>query len=129
MEIVQALEQNCIILFSKVRIKDIREELVNRELVQFTCTIETPGNYLPLFQQKPYDTASLYITIYNKRGDVSSYDPTSLKVSDIKDSVFKTTVKCTYPFTPGKHAVRLGISTCVPGFPSLNSSSFKFKVE
>jgi hypothetical protein len=116
--------------FSKIRISKIREELVNSSIIQFTCNIETPAHYLPLVQKAPYDTASIVITIYNKRGDVLSYLPTSFKVNNIREEKMQTTIVCNnHGLAAGSYSVRLGISSCLPGYPSLNSSNFRFEVK
>lgn len=116
--------------FSKIRINNIREELVNSSIIQFTCNIETPAHYLPLVQKAPYDTASIVITIYNKRGDVLSYLPTSFKVNNIREEKMQTTIVCNnHGLAAGWYSVRLGISSCLPGYPSLNSSNFRFEVK
>jgi 4-amino-4-deoxy-L-arabinose transferase-like glycosyltransferase len=114
--------------FSQIRIQNMRAELVTRDMVQFTCKIETPTSYLPLLQQTPYDTASIVVTLYDQRGNVKSYLGTGFRVSQIRDAVMSTTIRFNHTLPPGKHSVRLGITSRIPGFPSLNSSSFKFLI-
>jgi hypothetical protein len=115
--------------FSKLRISNIREELITPQLIQLTCQIQSPKNYLPFFQQSPYDTAFVLLTVYDKRGDVAAYISSNFQVKQITEVEMPATISCKHQLAPGKYAARLAVSSCIPGFPSLNSSSFKIEIK
>jgi hypothetical protein len=115
--------------FSKIRISNIREELITPQLIQLSCQIQSPLNYLSFFQESPYDTASVQLTIYDKRGDVATYLSSNLLVKQITEVEMPATISCKHQLAPGKYAARFAISSCIPGFPSLNSSSFKIEIK
>ena len=115
--------------FSKLRISNIREELITPQLIQLSCQIQSPKNYLSFFKQSPYDTASVQLTIYDKRGDVAAYLPSGFLVKQITEDEMPATISCKHQLAPGKYAARLAVSSCIPGFPSLNSGSFKIEIK
>ena len=115
--------------FSKVQITSIREELINKELLRFTCHIQSPTSYLNFFQQQPFDTASISITIYDKRGDVAGYLSSNFTVKQITETEVSAKVSCSHQLSPRIYTARMAISSCLAGFPSLNSSSFKFEIK
>lgn len=115
--------------FSKVRISKIQEELVNAELLQFTAMVESPGAYIDHYQRTPYDTASVILAVYDKRGDVAGYIPSSFRLKALTDSSQSITLSFSHHLTAGKYSARMAISSCLPGFPSMNSSAFKFELK
>lgn len=115
--------------FSKVRISKIREELVNAQLLQFTCNIESPEQYIDLFKQAPYDSVSVVLAIYDKRGDVSGYITSAFKLKAVTSNKQSATISTNHSLPPGKYSARMAISSCIPGFPSMNSSAFKFTIQ
>ncbi len=114
--------------FSKVMIKNIREEYIGKGTIQFTCIIEAPSHYLPYFQSSSYDSSSIWIAIYDRKDDVSSYINTGFTVKAIRDSSGTYTLSSLHKLPAGTYHAKFAISTCIPGFPSLNSSGFKFKL-
>jgi len=115
--------------FSKLRISNIREELITPQLIKLTCQIQSPKNYLSFFQQRPYDTASVQLTVYDKRGNVAAYLSSGFLVKQIIKEELPVTISCKHQLTPGKYAARLAVSSCIPGYPSLNSGSFKIEIK
>ncbi len=115
--------------WSKLRVTEIKKEFVNRETLQFTATIKSPENYLSLLQEKGKDTASVLFVIYNNRGDVTQYIPSAVRVGSLKETNQPVTLAAKHQLSPGEYNVRIGITTCLPGFPSLNSTGFKVVVE
>ena len=115
--------------FSKVQITSIREELINKELLRFSCKIQSPSSYINFFQQQPFDTSSVAIAIYDKRGDVSGYLSSKYSVKQITETEISAFISCGHQLSPGIYTARMAITSCLPGFPSLNSSSFKFEIK
>lgn len=115
--------------FSKVQINKVREEVITKERLQFTALVESPREYLSFFQQKPYDSASVTIAVYDKRGDLLVYLNSNTKLSSISELSQPVTIAAPHALPPGKYAARMAINSCLPGFPSMNSTAFKFVVE
>lgn len=115
--------------WSKLRVVDIRKELVNREIIQVTAQIQSPEHYLPRMQEKGKDTASVLFVIYYNKGDVAQYILSGIRVGALKEKVQPVTLSAKHSLPQGEYNVRFGINTCLPGFPSLNSTGFKIVVE
>lgn len=115
--------------FSKVQITSIREELISGEIIQFTCRIQSPAAYLSFFKQAPYDTATVSLAIYDKRGDVARYLHSAFTVQKISEEDIKTTIAFIHQLPAGNYTAKMGISSCVAGFPSVNSSSIRFEIK
>jgi len=115
--------------FSKVMVKNIRKEHIGKGTIQITCAIDAPAHYLPYFQRKPYDTCSVWIVLYDKRDDVFGYINTGFTVNQIREASGTYTLSALHQLKSGKYNAKIAISTCIPRFPSLNSSGFKFEVE
>lgn len=115
--------------WSKIQLQNIRKESVDRETIQYTATINSPENYLPFMQQAGKDTASVLFVLYNNRGDVMQYLPTSIRVGSLKEAKQSVTLSAKHQLEPGTYNVRMGINSRLPGFPSLNSTGFKVVIE
>jgi hypothetical protein len=114
--------------FSKVQITSVRPETINNKTLRFTCEIQCSSGYLPYFQQQPYDTAMVFVTIYDKRGNVAEYLPSKFTVKQIVQTETTASISCSHQLSSGIYTAKMAISSCIPGFPSLNSSSFKFEI-
>lgn len=113
--------------FSRVMITDIETEQVERTLsVKFK--VHSPEQYLQYFREAPYDTSSIYITIY-QHDTVAMYLNTGLKVNALKKAIEQQVVTFPLPIGAGEYACKLAISSCLPGRPSLNSSRFNVVVK
>lgn len=112
--------------FSKVMINNVETEQVEKTLsVRFS--IKSPAEYLTYFREFPYDTASIYMAIY-KSDTVAEYINTGLKVNSLSEAVEQQVVTFPLNLHAGNYICKLGISTCLPGRPSLNSSRFTIKI-
>ena len=87
-----------------------------------TGKILTPADYLPLFQQTPYDTASLVMGIF-WNDSLVGYFPGHLHLREIRQPVSSWRPVLPSSLPEGDYTLRYGISTCIPGQPSLNSRS------
>jgi hypothetical protein len=110
--------------FSKVFMDDIKVSEVDSSNVSVHFSTKTPSEYLPLFQQAPYDTASVYISVY-KNNQVFRYVPSGMKVRDIVRKQQQNIVTVDMPLPPGDYMCKFAISNCLPGRPSLNSAGFE----
>ncbi len=115
--------------FSKVQLTTIRKKLITNTLLEIDCTLQSPPSYLLFFQQKPFDTASIAIAIYDKRGDVTGYIYSNFKMNQVIKTEMAVTLSCNHQLAAGIYTAKLAISSCIEGFPSLNSSAFKFEIK
>lgn len=114
--------------FGRVQIRMHEAPVLQRGMLTFTGEIQTPAHYLALFRQSPYDTASVHLNLHCE-DSLHQNIPTSFKVNQITQErqAFQLTIPVT--LKPNEYVVRLGISSCIPGIPSLNSTSFPIKVK
>jgi hypothetical protein len=113
--------------FSKVRIEGIRATAIDSNKISVTFTTITPPGYLDYFSKSPYDTASVYLTVY-KNKKVVNYTSSNMTVKDIEKVLQHNIVTFAIPVPKGKYECKIAISTCLAGRPSINSSSFKVTV-
>lgn len=114
--------------FSKIAIGQIKTGQAQKGLVSLECLMESPRHYLHFFAQPVYDTCSVILTVYDGRGDVSAFLPGNFKLKEITGSSQRVSLNIPHQLSSGTYSARLGISSCLPGFPSLNSSSFRLIV-
>ncbi|HUQ66192.1 MAG TPA: glycosyltransferase family 39 protein [Flavitalea sp.] len=117
----------CYFSFSKVRIGAIEINRIDSNQLAVSFTTTTPLNYLVYFETAPYDTASVFLTVY-KKNKVVKYIPSEMTVKDIVNEVQHNIVSFSVAMPKGEYECKLAISTCLPGWPSLNSSRFKVTV-
>ena len=109
---------------------------------QFTCVknistsdkvvssfvVTVPEEYLTYFQTGPFDTASIQLAILNFT-DRIRYFSSSTKVKKIQECNANLTVEFPVRLPKGTYDARLGISSAVPGEPTLNSPSFRIHIK
>jgi len=116
--------------FSKVQVSYEKAENIDRSSIHLACKVESPQNYLPLFQQAPYDTASLYIAVYKKgETDASWYIPSGFTVKQITKTKMNISISGPHQLNPGRYRAKMAISSCIPGYPSVNGGSFYFEIK
>lgn len=114
--------------FSKVNIRyEGKPLLVNK---QFTVQgiIETPPNYLPFFQQSPYDTASIQLAFENENEKILFF-PAGITVQQIQQVNQPFRVQVPVDLPAGKYTFRFSISTCIPKSSSMNSIGARIIIE
>lgn len=115
--------------FSKVRFTNITQPWISKDKIFLACKADVPTNYLPYFQQSPYDTCSILIAVYNESGKLVSYLPTGYRLKNITNEKTVVNASAFYSLPPGEYSSKLAISTCLPGIPSLNSTGFALLVK
>lgn len=110
--------------FSKIRFTNITEPWISDDKILLAAKMDVPKNYLPYFQNKPYDTCSVMLALYNEDGDFVDYLPTGYKLKNINSEKAIVPLSSNYRLTPGVYTAKLAISSCLPGIPSLNSTGF-----
>ena len=90
--------------------------------------INVPKNYLSYFKSPPFDTASIYLAVLNLTDTIHYYHST-IMVKQIVQESYRMSVHFPIHLPPGAYNARLGISTAIPGHPSLNSPRFEIRVE
>lgn len=109
--------------FSKIRIGEINATSIDSNRISVRFTTHTPSSYMSYTNQQPYDTASICLAVYRK-DKVVRYIPSNIKVKDITGHAQQHLATFDLGDVRGKYICKLGISTCLPGRPSLNSSGF-----
>jgi hypothetical protein len=113
--------------FSKVMISAIDINSINNDHIAVSFTTSTPDEYLDYFHTSPYDTASVYLTLY-KKNKVLQCIPSEMTVKDIVKQKQQNIVYFNLSVPKGDYECKLAITTCLPGHPSINSSGFKVTV-
>ncbi len=68
--------------FSRILIDEMKSSRIDKNKISVQFRTITPSYYLKYFQQKPFDTASVYLAIYENK-KVVAYLPANLTVKDI----------------------------------------------
>ncbi len=113
--------------FSKIRFQDITTASGNTTTLK--SRIEYPPAYSEYFRQKPYDTCHVWVALYDDRGDVFQLIPTNTTLSTISGQSKDITLTFQPRVGLGKYNAKLAVSSCLPGYPSLNSTVFKITVQ
>ena len=104
--------------FMKVEFSKVSYKLFDNR-VRSSFHVKVPEKYLHFFQESPYDTASIQLALL--ANDSIWYFPSSLKLKQITQSSSEFTVDFPVNASGRAYEARLGISSGVPGKPSLNS--------
>jgi hypothetical protein len=113
--------------FSKLRIDGIEVTRIDSNNVSVSFLTKTPDEYLDYFRRSPYDTASVYLAIY-QQNKVVKYANSNMTVKDIQKAEQQNNVTFNLQMPEGDYECKLAVSTCLPGHLSLNSSGFKVTV-
>ena len=81
------------------------------------------------FPPTVHDTAKVYLTIYNKDNEVGYAIPSNISVRQLLDKQTLPVEINLSGIKPRKYRCKWAIGNCVPGFPSLNSTSFTLRVK
>jgi hypothetical protein len=111
--------------FMKAEFSDVKNEVFGDGVVT-SFNVKVPNKYLTYFQNSSFDTASIQLAILRIE-DTIKYFPSSIKVKQITMPDTKLSVKFNVRLPKGIYEARLGISTAIPGHPSMNSPGFEIK--
>lgn len=114
--------------FSRVLIDGIKINEIGENKISVKFKTKTPPVYLSYFKQSPYDTAVVYLSIYEKK-KVVNYLRSNMTVKDIEKIRQENIVSFDLHLPPGSYIGKFALSSCLPGQPSLNSSGFEIKVK
>jgi hypothetical protein len=112
--------------FSKVRLKKI-EQKSRSSSIAVRCSITSPSDYLKWFQTSPGDTASIQLAVY--KNDSTFYFPSTFRVSNIQTTISHADLMFHTFLGSGVYKARLGISSSIPGHPTVNSLAFELDIE
>jgi hypothetical protein len=111
------------VLFSKIKVTSTDSNQLN---ISFQS--KTPSGYLPYFQQPPYDTAQVYLAVFRKKQFVE-YHPINVKLKDILSNTQQHIVHVMLDLRTGTYQCKFALSSCAPGYPSLNSARFEIALQ
>ena len=111
--------------FSKIQLKDIEFEILEKTVIELRFTAETPRSYLELVGQQPYDSSGIYIAAIEPGKQVTYY-PSGLTVRDIRNRRQEFVFQAPVRWPAEGVIIKLAIASCIPGHPSLNSTGKKF---
>ncbi|NML19958.1 hypothetical protein HHL16_03685 [Pseudoflavitalea sp. G-6-1-2] len=114
--------------FSKVMVKTNHSATINKGVFSADCNIVSPRNYLRFYQQPDLGDAFLAVSFYSSKQD-AVHVPLHCTLKEIRDTSFNYQVKIPVSLPPGDYTAKFGISTCIPGFYTLNSTSFDIEVK
>jgi hypothetical protein len=89
--------------------------------------ILAPPDYLPLFRQAPYDTAAVLLGVF-QNDSLIRYFPGGLRLGELREPAASRRPTLPSSLPKGDYILRYGISSCIPGKPSLNSRSIPLSV-
>jgi hypothetical protein len=94
--------------------------------LQFRCNVDS-NSFLRLHPQ--FDTAHVWMAVYTKDVDEPVILPTTITLKNIRmrNQALGGSVKLEVP--AGKYIARLGISSCIPNWPTINSTVFDLQVK
>ena len=114
--------------FSRVNIRYEDKPLLENKQFTVQGSIETPPNYLPFFQQSPYDTASIQLAFENENEKILFF-PAGITVRQIQQVNQPFRIRVPVDLPAGKYTFRFSISTCIPKSRSMNSAGTRIKIE
>ncbi len=113
--------------FMKAHFTDIKSRSASDKVVS-SFEVSVPDEYLTYFQTAPFDTASIQLAIINFT-DRIRYFPSATKVNEIRECNARLSVTFPVRLPKGTYDARLGISSAVPGEPTLNGPSFRINIK
>jgi hypothetical protein len=114
--------------FSKLQFNDIEEVVASNGTISLKCKLRMPAHYLPVFQQSPYNKATVQIAILNEHS-IPDYHSSAFRVSDITATDMDLSLSFPVKLPKGKYAGRLATESRISYHPTLNSATFKFEVK
>lgn len=113
--------------FSRILFQNIAAEVTDS--IRIKSRMDYPENYRKFLAQTPYDTCQILLALYDDRGDVFRLIPTHITLAKAQQQA--EDLRLAIPqsaITPGRYNAKLAISSCLPGYPSVNSTVFKVTV-
>lgn len=114
--------------FSKVMLKTTHSPTLSSGVFSADCKIVSPRNYLEFYQQPVLGDAFLEVSFFSSKQD-PVHVPLPFTLKEIRYTVHNYQVQIPVSLPPGDYTAKFGISTCIPGFFTLNSTSFDIEVK
>ncbi len=115
--------------FQSIRV-NCKSELKGKKDEQLSITLDIRTNQDMLARSdKGYDTAHIWIAIFENMKDPPFRLMTNLTLADIKSEKQQLLAKIQLSIPPGEYVARFGITSCIENWPGLNSSTTRMKVE
>lgn len=113
--------------FSRVMVEAKEKPVLQQGSFRGSFSIQSPLGYLPIYKQLEDGQAFFVVSFFaNKKEPVHIRVPFLLKAVEAEEQ--QLSIHVPVSLVPGKYIARIGISTSIPGFYSLNSTSWEFDV-
>jgi hypothetical protein len=110
--------------FSKVNVLFEEKPVLDQRLFSVSGSINSPANYLPFYQQAPYDTVSVQLAFENDEEKIY-FVRTGITLQQVKKEVHSFRLQVPVELPAGKYTCRFAINSCIPNMPSMNSTGVK----
>jgi len=115
--------------FSGIDIRCQETLIAHHRRLQTTLEVHIPEAFKTSPQFEDYDTAQVVMAIYRLNKKTALLFPTGARLADIRDGRLPVQITLPPAYEPGIEAqdwqVKWGVTTAIPGWPSLNSSDYK----
>lgn len=114
--------------FSRVMITENAEPVLQNGVFSGSFKIRSPETYLGLFRQLEKDQAGLVVSFFaDKKPPI--HIPVPFSMGDVDSVLQQISIHVPVSLRPDKYLARIGIATSIPGFYSLNSTSYEFEIK
>jgi hypothetical protein len=114
--------------FSRVLFSRINCSVLKEHAIQINTEFTMPHNYANLFQQAAYSETPIWLALYED-GDVAALINSGITVKQLTGNAVKFIINIPPGSTKGEYTARLCIGSCLPGFPTINSTEFDLEVK
>jgi Dolichyl-phosphate-mannose-protein mannosyltransferase len=114
--------------FSKLQFENLKNIKAQDGTISLDCDVTIPDHYLDVFQQQPYNRATLQIGILNN-DTVPDYYPAKMRVEEIRNTRSSIHLDFKVPIGRGNYFGRLATESRVKDQPTLNSATFSFEMK
>jgi hypothetical protein len=115
--------------FSGVDIRCEREIQARGTTLETSLDVDIPHAFTSSPEYGNFDTAQVVMAIYRRNKKVAELFPTGSRLSDVRNGRLKVRLTLPQAYEPGSDTqtwqIKWGITTAIPGWPSLNSSDYR----
>jgi hypothetical protein len=115
--------------FSGVDIRCEKEIQARGTTLETTLDVDIPHAFTSSPEYGNFDTAQVVMAIYRRNKKVAELFPTGSRLSDVRNGRLKVRLTLPQTYEPGSDTqtwqIKWGITTAIPGWPSLNSSDYR----
>lgn len=113
--------------FSRVLFTDITSHILQDRTIQLITRVTSTEDYTAMFSSGPYAQTPIWLVLY-QHDNLIGFVNTGNTVRRLTGNNLQLTINISYNLEPGEYSARICIGSCVPGFPSINSTEFSFRV-